>query len=68
MNIANISQLRTKLLEALVWVKTDPKRVAQCKEISNTAGKVIATVRTELEYAKLRAEKPEVPFLVYRKS
>lgn len=59
----NIDQLRTELLNAYEWVKTDPRRAAQVKEMANTAGKVIGTLKVQLEYASLRAEKPTIPFL-----
>jgi len=31
--------------------------------MANTAGKVIGTLKIELEYAMLRGEKPNIPFL-----
>jgi hypothetical protein len=35
--------------------------------MTNAAGKVIATLKVELEYAMLRKESPSIPFLNYGK-
>ena len=63
----NIEELRTGLLDAYEWVKADPRRANQVKEMTNAAGKVIATLKVELEYAMLRKESPSIPFLSYKK-
>jgi hypothetical protein len=62
----NIHELRDQLLDAYDWVKADPRRSNQVKEMANTAGKVIGTLKLELEYAMLRHEKPSIPFLTGR--
>ena len=59
----NIEDLRDELLAAYEWVKTDPRRGNQVKEMANTAGKVIGTLKLQLEYAMLRQEKPCIAFL-----
>jgi len=59
----NIKDLRTELCNAFEWVKADPKRSLQVKEMSNAAGKIINTCRAELEYAALRKEVPNIDFL-----
>ena len=61
--IENIEQLRDQLLDAYDWVKTDPRRANQVKEMANAAGKVIASLKVELEYAALRGNKPLIQFL-----
>ena len=61
--IENIEQLRDQLLDAYDWVKTDPRRTNQVKEMANAAGKVIASLKVELEYAALRGNKPLIQFL-----
>lgn len=63
MKIKNIIQLRDELCNAYLWVKDDPRRAAQVKEMANTAGKIIASVMCQLEYSHLRKEKPEIDFL-----
>jgi hypothetical protein len=59
----NIEELRLELLEAYDWVKSDPRRANQVKEMANTAGKVLGTIKLQLEYSTLRGEKPEIEFL-----
>ncbi len=64
---SNIEELRTELLNAFAMVKADPRRVNQCKEMSNAAGKVIGTLKIEIEYAQMRGEKPQIDFIAKRK-
>jgi hypothetical protein len=59
----DIHELREQLLDAYDMVRADPRRANQVKEMANTAGKVIGTIKLELEYAMLRQEKPNIPFL-----
>lgn len=60
---SNIEELRSELLDAFEWIKADPRRANQVKEMTNAAGKVIGTLKLQLEYAALRGEKPSVEFL-----
>ncbi len=59
----DIHELRDQLLDAYDSVARDPRRANQVKEMANTAGKVLGTLKLELEYAMLRGEKPNIPFL-----
>ena len=59
----NIEELRTDLLDVYQWVKADPRRASQCKEMTNAAGKILGTVKAQLEYAVIKGEDPEIPFL-----
>lgn len=59
----DMTELRDQLLDAFEQLKGDPRRVVQVKELTNTAGKVINTVKSQLEYALLRGEEPEIPFM-----
>lgn len=59
----NITELRDQLLEAFDQLKGDPRRAMQVKELTNTAGKVISTVKAQLEYSLMRGEEPEIPFM-----
>lgn len=62
----NIEELRSDLLDVYQWVKADPRRANQCKEMTNAAGKIIGTLKLELEYAMLRKEQPNIAFLNYQ--
>ena len=59
----DINELRTQLLDAFDWVKGDPRRANQVKEMTNAAGKILGTIKLQMEYAMLRGEEPDVPFL-----
>ena len=61
----NIKELRDSLLEAYNSLRLDPKRYNQVGEQANTAGKIIASLKLELEYAQLRGEVPQIDFLDY---
>lgn len=63
--ITNIKELRDDLLDAYAMLKADPKRHAQVGELANAAGKVLAGVKLELEYAQARGETPSIDFLEY---
>ena len=59
----NITELRNDLLESFEQVKKDPRRLAQAAELANTAGKIIGSIKLEMEYSLMRNEEPEIPFL-----
>ena len=59
----DISELRDQVLDAFEALKNDPRRAAQVKEMVNAAGKAVATVKCQLEYAALRSEQPDIPFM-----
>ena len=59
----NITELRNELLESFAQVKRDPRRLAQAGELANTAGKIISTIKLDLEYSFAKGEEPEIPFL-----
>jgi hypothetical protein len=59
----DINELRTQLLDAFDWIKADPRRANQVKEMANCAGKAIAATKLQFEYAWARGEEPDIPFL-----
>lgn len=59
----DLNELRDQILDAFEMVKTDPRRQNQVKEMSNAAGKIIALTKLQVEYAYLRGEEPDVPFI-----
>lgn len=59
----DINELRDQLLEAFEWVKADPRRANQVKEMTNAAGKIILTAKVQVEYAFIKGEDPDIPFL-----
>lgn len=59
----DINELRDSLLEAYEMLSRDPKRVVQVGELANTAGKILGTVKAQMEYAVARGEEPDIPFM-----
>lgn len=59
----NITELRDQLLDAFDSVKMDPRRANQVKEQVNAAGKIMASIKAQLEYSLLKGEEPDIPFM-----
>lgn len=63
MKITNITELRNQLLESFELLQKDPRRMAQATELANTAGKIVDTVKVEMQYALMKNEEPDIPFI-----
>lgn len=63
--IKNINELRNDLLENYDALKKNPKKLAQVSELANISGKVIASLKIELEYCAMTNITPQIPFLGY---
>lgn len=61
----NIKELREMLSENFELLKTDKLERGKAKEMSNTAGKIIATVTAELKYQQHLGQKKKIDFLEY---
>lgn len=59
----NVIQLRNQLCQVFGELRDNSIRVPVAKELVNTAGKIINSVKLELEYAALRKETPVIEFL-----
>jgi hypothetical protein len=59
----NIIELQNDLLESFEQVKKDPRRLAQACEMANTAGKIIAISKLQLQYSVVLNQEPEIPFI-----
>jgi adhesin HecA-like repeat protein len=59
----HISELTTELSELYDGLKTGTVDVKVAAELNNTAGKIIHAQRVQLEYAELRKEQPDIPFM-----
>ena len=59
----NIIELRNELCAVFDDIKTGAVEISHAKELVNAAGKIINSVRLELEYAALRKETPIIEFL-----
>lgn len=59
----NISELRKSLLENYEQIKDGSMDLKMGKELANTAGKVLTSVKLELEYNQYIGAKEEIDFL-----
>lgn len=59
----NINELRQSLGDNYTQMKSGKMKIALGKELSNAAGKILNSVKVELEYAKMLNEKPDIDFL-----
>lgn len=59
MPINNMTDLRRELSACILKVKDDRRYVAQATEITNAAGKIINSLRVELDYYKLSKSAPK---------
>jgi hypothetical protein len=57
------TELRAVLCETISAVQSKSMTPDAAEAISNASGKIIASLRVELEYKRMRAEKPEIAFL-----
>lgn len=56
------TMLRDKLLEVFDQLGANKIQGGKAKEMSNAAGKIISSVKVQLEYAAQRKERPDIPF------
>lgn len=59
----NIVELRKELSQVVEDLKAKRIEPKTAKELNNAVGKVIASVKVQLEYAAMRKEKPRIGFL-----
>lgn len=59
----NIKELRSELSGIFAGLKNGTLDVKVASEMNNSAGKIINTVRAELEYSALSGEKRKIDFL-----
>lgn len=57
------TELREKLCQSFEDLTKGDINVKVACEMSNMAGKIVSTAKMQLEYAKLRKEKPVIDFL-----
>ncbi len=59
----NVIELRNELCAVFDEIRADAIKAPVARELVNAAGKIINSVRLELEYAALRKEVPIIEFL-----
>lgn len=59
----NIREVRAELSQVFSDLKAGKLKAAEASELNNAAGKIISSLKVELEYYGQRKEKPEISFL-----
>ena len=59
----NIESLRNILIETVSSLRSGQTPPATAEAISNASGKIIASIRVQLEYARMRNEVPKLAFM-----
>ncbi len=57
------TELRAVLCETISAVQSKSMTPDAAEAISNASGKIIASLRVELEYRRMRGEVPALPFM-----
>lgn len=61
--ISSMTELRDNLADVYEKVKTGDLETEAAKSLSSIAGKMIFSVRTQMEYQVARGEKPNIGFM-----
>lgn len=62
--IDNIQKLRDDLSENYMKTKSGHMAIPLCKELSNSAGKIISSAKVQMDYNKMTGKKDaKIPFL-----
>lgn len=61
--IKTTTELRDILCETITAVRQKTMTPDAAEAISNASGKIIASLRVELEYRRMRCEVPQIPFI-----
>jgi hypothetical protein len=59
----NLNELRGILSDELQRLRDGDTTAANVNAISNATGKILSTVKLEMEYAKLTGKTPDIPML-----
>lgn len=61
--ISNIDTLRTELINNIERIKKEPRFVAQAVEINNAAGKIISSLKVQIEHMKTLKKVEQIDFM-----
>jgi len=62
-DIKNITQLRDDMIKAYQQLRDKQIGLAEVKELSNMAGKIVSNAKAQLEYNRYAGSKSEIKFL-----
>jgi site-specific DNA-adenine methylase len=61
--MTTITDIRNDLVNVFNKLRDGTMESKEAAEINNTAGKIIASIKVQLDYATLRGERPDISFL-----
>lgn len=61
--ITNVKQLRAALCDTIAAVRAKEITPDAAEAVSNASGKIVASIRVELEYRRMRGEVPLLGFM-----
>ena len=64
----NIKDVRNQLAEVFAELRSGAINPAVASELNNSAGKIINSLKVELEYYSLRKESPDIDFFETKKT
>lgn len=63
MEIKTINDLRSILAEEIQKIKEGKTNPANVNAITNATGKILSSIKLEMEYNKLMNKTPDIPFI-----
>jgi len=61
--IKTIDDIRTVLVDEINKIRSGSTTAANVNAVTNATGKILSTVKLELEYNKLLGKTPHIPFI-----
>jgi hypothetical protein len=65
-NLKTVDDLRLILAEEIQKIRTGTTTAANVNAVTNAAGKILSTIKLEIEYNKLLGRTPNIPFIESR--
>jgi hypothetical protein len=63
MQIKNIRDLRTAMNTEAEKLTNDDGNTRSAQALAQLGGRIIASIRTQMEYARMRSEKPDIEYM-----
>lgn len=67
MELRTINEMRAILADEIIKLRNGDTTAANVNAIVNASGKILSTVKMEMEYNKLLGKTPEIPFIELEK-
>lgn len=67
-SIKTVNDLRSILAEEIQKIRKGETTAANVNAVTNASGKILSTIKMEIEYNKLLGQTPNIPFIVSKES